>query len=42
MFSLKTAYGFLLNFNAPDRVLCLWNNMWKWEGPQKSNVFFGW
>ncbi|CAJ2643727.1 unnamed protein product [Trifolium pratense] len=40
VFAVKTAYDFLLSTRTSDRVL--WNNIWKWEGPQKIKASYGW
>jgi hypothetical protein len=37
MFSVKMAYDFLLQENVTGRDF--WNNVWKWEGPQKIRCF---
>jgi hypothetical protein len=37
MFSVNTAYDFILNFNASGRAF--WNNVRKREGPQKIKCF---
>ncbi|PNX96332.1 hypothetical protein L195_g019536 [Trifolium pratense] len=36
-FSVKSAYELLLNITALGRIF--WNNVWKWEGPQKIMCF---
>ncbi|PNY05784.1 telomere repeat-binding factor 1-like protein, partial [Trifolium pratense] len=36
-FTVKTAYELLLHSHEQDSVL--WNNVWKWEGPQKIKSF---
>jgi hypothetical protein len=37
-FTVQSAYDLILNLNNSDSNL--WNNVWKWEGPQKIKCFF--